>query len=255
MRLAIALAVLVGCKFPHGTSSDNPGGDDADMSDSPLSDSLTIDTPTTDGSTMLDASTVTPLLRHDFETDLIGPYTAIYLMSNDAVNHSSTAHTGTKSAHCVTANPAEAQATLYFNFQTRAQLYASMWIRPSTGFPPSDYVMIMTLVDDPAGIAWNNVAQVSVFPDMRVGVYNNAQGQETLSTATLTVNQWHRIEVLYKVSTNAGRAMLAIDGVVQFDMKNIDTGSLQFHRILTGIAWQGDPGDATALYLDDVRLE
>ena len=90
---------------------------------------------------------------------------------------------------------------------------------------------------------------------MRVGIYNNAQGVETLSTATLTVNHWHRIDVLYKVSPTSGRAFLSIDGVVQFDMKNIDTGSLQFHRILTGIAWQGDPTDPTALYLDDVRLE
>ena len=255
MRLAIALAVLAGCQFSQGFPNNDPPLDDASASDATRGDGAVIDGPPTDGPTMLDASTVTPLLRHDFEADLIGPYTAIYLMSNDAVNHSSTAHTGTKSAHCVTANPADAQATLYYNFPTRAQLYASMWIRLASGFPPSDYVMIMTLVDDPAGIAWNNVAQVSVFPDMRVGIYNNALNQNMYSTATLTVNQWHRIEVLYKVSTSSGRALLAIDGVVQFDMKNIDTGSLQFHRILTGIAWQGNPNTPAALYLDDVRLE
>ena len=253
MRFAVAaLAVTAACKFSHGNPPDRV--DDASPTDSPMIDSPRLDASLTDGMPDMMPDGGTPaLLMHDFEADLEGPFTGIYTMPNDAVGHASLGHNSQKSAVCSTQQPFEAQAALYYNFSLRTQLYASMWLRLSSGFPPSDYVMVMAFVNDVS--TWTNIAQVSVFPNRKVSVYNNTLGIDTFSTATLSQDIWHRIEVLVKVSPTTGRLFLAVDGVTQFDMKNINTGSLQFHRILTGIAWQGAPNDPTTLYIDDVRLE
>ena len=244
--MRLALIVMAGCGFSHGMLPN--ASSDADVTG--------VDALDARSDASRDGSTVTPLLVHDFEDDLIGPYTNIYLAANDSVNHSSSvAHTGVKSAHCTSATPAEAQATLFFNFANRTRMYTSMWIQPTAGFPPSDYVMIIAFVDDPAGSAWNNIATVAIHPDMRVSVLNTATGTYHYSSAQLTTDAWHHIEVVVLVSSTGGRLALAIDGAPQFDLTGINTGSLQFHRILTGLVWQGAGADPTTLYLDDVRLE
>jgi hypothetical protein len=248
----LALVAVAACKFEHGNLLETtPPSGDGGSADS----GLPADARAVDAGKTVDAASSMALLDQDFEGSLIGPFTNVYEMPSDEVNYATIGHSGTKSAYCITAAPAEAQATLYRDFSNRSQLYASMWIRLDTGFPPNDYVMIMAFVDDPNGTTWNNLAQVSVFPDMRVSMYNNAASTETFSTATLTVNTWHHIEALVRISATNGRLMLAIDGAVQFDKTGLDTGFMQMDKILTGIAWQGSANDPTALYVDDVHLE
>jgi hypothetical protein len=197
------------------------------------------------------------MLFWDFEGGLQGPFTGIYTMPNaDEVTHStSMAHGGTRSAHCETDGVDNGQATLFLDFSPRDEIYVGMWVRLDNGFPAPSFVMLSSIVDDPAGSAWNNVATMDIHTDMRVGVLNGATGVVTKSTTVLMIDRWYHLELWVRASPTNGRLTLAIDGVVEVDQVAIDTGALDFHRVLTGIAWLDVGGDAVEIFVDDITID
>lgn len=246
----LALLLLAGCGFEGGA---RPGAtSDATV----LGDA---EPAMADGATTADAPpgpTSTIWLQHDFEADLIGPFSGIYRANGDSVTLSTTiAHAGVRAANCRTNNQADNQAAFHFELPDplQTEVYVGFWVRLEEGFPPGDAVMLAAVVN--AKAVWTNIATLDVYPDMSLGVTNGAnQAQILHSTKKLTPATWHHVELRVRASTTSGRIALAIDGQPQYDETTLDTGSLGFHRVLAGIAWQVDRNDPQLVFIDDVTI-
>jgi hypothetical protein len=194
------------------------------------------------------------MFAHDFEADLQGPFTGIFLMTGDTVSWAtSVPHQGLRSARCQTNSQSNNQASPYLEFTMRDQIYVSEWIRTASGFPAGNTAELIAVSNNMTG-TWRNIATVDLFPDMRVGVFNEALDTWTYSSATIG-SGWHRVELWLVASPTAGRIALAIDGAIQFDLTGIDTGALLFHLVLTCITWQGTTNEPLELYMDDVVID
>jgi hypothetical protein len=159
------------------------------------------------------------------------------------------ANSGTYSLKGEVDNVATARARVHKDFAGQTTISATAYIFLDPAFATSNTVEVLYFTEP-----GQQILTAQIKDDMTLDLWNEVVGERYTSTATISVGEWHTLEMQAVVNGTSSEARLWFDGNLEIEETGIDLGTDPVSRFFAGYYWSSPQDEANILYIDDVTL-
>ena len=158
------------------------------------------------------------------------------------------ANTGTYSLKADVNNVSTARAHAYKDFAGRTTITATAYIFLDPAFSTSNTVEVLYFTES------SQILTAQVKSDMTLNLWNEVVGENYPTATTISVGEWHTLEMQAVINGTSSEARLWFDGNLEIEATGIDLGTNPITRFFAGYHWSNPQDEANILYIDDVTL-
>jgi hypothetical protein len=157
--------------------------------------------------------------------------------------------TGTYSLKADVDNVATARARVHKDFTGQTTISATAYIFLDPAFSTSNTVEVLYFTEP-----GQQILTAQIKDDMTLDLWNEIVGERYTSTATISVGEWHTLEMQAVINGTSSEARLWFDGNLEIEETGIDLGTNPASRFFAGYYWSSPQDEANILFIDDVTL-